>query len=298
MNYRMLGETGLSVSVIGVGTWQFGGEWGRDYTQNEVDAILDRAAENGITLIDTAECYGDHLSERLIGDYLRRHGRRPWVIATKFGHRYQKFMTRSSDFSPEGVRGQLAASLEALGTDRVDLYQFHSGSDDAFLNDELWAMLHEERAAGRVGHLGISISSRGSRVQVEGASAAGAEVLQVVYNRLDRGPETEVFPRARADGLGLIARVPLASGMLAGGYRPGHHFTGHDVRATFDPVEVERKLREARRVRTEEMPAGCDPAAWALAWCLRDPVVSCAIPGCKTPEQVDRNARAAETVAG
>src|SRR5512142_358118 len=109
MQFRVLGSTGLRVSVIGVGTWQFGGEWGRDYTQAEADAILDKAAEVGINLIDTAECYGDHLSERFIGDYLARHDRSRWIVATKFGHRFKKFMDRDEDFSLADVRSQLEA---------------------------------------------------------------------------------------------------------------------------------------------------------------------------------------------
>src|SRR3982750_2863236 len=114
MRYRILGRTGLRLSVIGIGTWQFGGEWGRDYSQADVDAILDRAAELGINFIDTAECYGDHMSERLIGDYLARHDRSRWIVATKFGHQFRSFMNRADDFSVDGVRRQLEASLSAL----------------------------------------------------------------------------------------------------------------------------------------------------------------------------------------
>src|SRR5512140_673189 len=122
MRYRILGSTGLRVSVIGVGTWQFGGEWGRNFSQADVDAILDQAAELGINLIDTAECYGDHLSERLIGDYLSRRDRSRWIIATKFGHQYHHFMDRTWHLSPPEVRQQLERSLKALRTDYVDLY--------------------------------------------------------------------------------------------------------------------------------------------------------------------------------
>ncbi|RPJ01491.1 MAG: aldo/keto reductase, partial [Candidatus Aminicenantes bacterium] len=145
MKYRTLGRTGLKVSVVGVGAWQFGGEWGRTFTQPEVDAILDRAAEAGVNLIDTAECYGDHLSERLIGDYLSRRGRDRWVIATKFGHRFKGFLERDDLFGADEVRAQLIASLRALRTDRIDIYQFHSGGDEAFLDDGLRAFLDEAR---------------------------------------------------------------------------------------------------------------------------------------------------------
>ena len=111
MKFRDLGSTGLRVSVIGLGTWQLGGEWGHDYTQAEADAIISKAGEVGINLIDTAECYGDHTSERLIGDYLSRHDRSKWIIATKFGHHFHKFMDRTEDFSAKDVQQQLEASL-------------------------------------------------------------------------------------------------------------------------------------------------------------------------------------------
>src|SRR6478672_7257927 len=127
MLYRTLGSTGLRASVIGVGTWQFGGEWGRNFSQGEVDAILDAAALAGINLIDTAECYGDHLSERLIGDYLKRHDRSRWIVASKFGHRFNGFMSRDDLFSADQLSPQLEGSLRALGVEAIDLYQFHSG---------------------------------------------------------------------------------------------------------------------------------------------------------------------------
>src|SRR5437016_5812979 len=126
MQYRVLGSTGLRVSVIGIGTWQLGGEWGHSYAQAEADAMFDKGAELGINLLDTAECYGDHTSEKLIGDYLTRHDRAQWIVATKFGHHFNGFMDRADDFSVAGVRQQLEASLKALQVEAIDLYQFHS----------------------------------------------------------------------------------------------------------------------------------------------------------------------------
>src|SRR3954453_11863432 len=161
MKYRNLGKTKLAVSVIGVGTWQFGGEWGRQYRQAEVDAILDKAEEQGINLIDTAECYGDHTSEALIGDYLSRRDRDRWIVATKFGHHFHGFMERSWDLSVAGVQAQLEKSLRALKVETIDLYQFHSGSDEDFQKPELWSMLQEQKRSGKVGHLGISIAGKG-----------------------------------------------------------------------------------------------------------------------------------------
>jgi aryl-alcohol dehydrogenase-like predicted oxidoreductase len=292
VRYRKLGSTGLSVSAVGVGAWQFGGEWGHDFTQGEVDAILDEAERQGINLIDTAECYGDHLSELLIGDYLSRRDRSRWMIASKFGHYFTGFLGRRDDFSAKGVRVQLEESLRALRTDYLDVYQFHSGSDEAFRNEELWSMLAGARQAGRVRHTGVSIRSKGSEAQAREARGYGVEVLQVVYNRLDRRPEEMYFPHAVRDNLGVLARVPLASGFLTGKYQPGTRFEGNDFRATFDAGKLETDLAEVERLRESEVPEGVPMAQWALAWCLREETVSAVIPGCKSVEQVRLNAGA------
>ena len=294
MKYRHLGSTGLPVSVIGIGTWQFGGEWGRDYTVAEVRAILDRARELGINLLDTAECYGDHVSERLIGEAIE--GRRDeWFIATKFGHRYTGHFQRDQLWTADEVLRQLDASLEALRTDHVDLYQFHSGTREAFDDPDLWSALAEQVQAGRIRHLGISISKNDDTYQTGHARDVGAEAIQVVYNRLDRTPEQDVFPICQNDDLGVLARVPLASGYLSGKYRPDATFDDpNDVRSRHDRETVQHKLEEAERIRREEVPDGIDMATWALAWCLQHPAVTCVIPGCKSVEQVEANARAAD----
>ncbi|HXR47310.1 MAG TPA: aldo/keto reductase [Candidatus Limnocylindrales bacterium] len=297
MRYRVLGKTGLRASVVGVGTWQFGGEWGHDFSQAEADAILDAAAECDINLIDTAECYGDHLSERLIGDYLSRRDRSRWFVATKFGHHFNRFMNRDDDFSVAGVKEQLEASLQALRVETIDLYQFHSGSDALFLNQELWTMLAQQKRAGKIRHLGVSILGKGSEWQAREAARFGVEALQMVYNRLDRRPEQIYFPHAQKNNLGILARVPLASGLLSGKYKPGATFVANDVRATFDAEKMKRDLAELERLQREEVPAGVPMAKWAMAWCLKNPAVTAVIPGCKNPEQVRANADAAELVA-
>jgi aryl-alcohol dehydrogenase-like predicted oxidoreductase len=298
MKYRVLGRTGLKVSVVGVGAWQFGGEWGKTFEQSEVDAILDRAAEAGVNLIDTAGCYGDHLSERLIGDYLSRRDRDRWIVATKFGHAFNGFMDRTDRFGAEEVRAQLIASLRALRTDRIDIYQFHSGSDEAFLDDGLRRVLEHVRLSGMVRNLGVSIRSSGSEVQAREAFGRGYGVLQVVYNRLDLRAESDVFPHARRHGLGVLARVPLASGLLSGKHEAGEKFGPDDYRSTLDRQEIARRVREAEKIVGEELPLGVSPARWALAWCLRDPVVTAVIPGAKSPEQVAENASAADLLSG
>ncbi len=300
MEYRTLGSTGLRVSVIGLGTWQLGGEWGKSYTASDAGAIFDAARDCGITLIDTAECYGDHLSERLVGEAIAED-RDGWTIATKFGHRYTTPFEREQLWSAAAVQAQLEASLAALGVDRIDLYQFHSGNRAAFDNDELWNMLARQKEAGKIGHLGISVSSSQPPAeqvyQVRRAREVGAECIQVVYNRLQREPEAEILPACGEANLGVLARVPLASGFLSGKYRPGAAFGAGDIRSKRTPQEIAELATEAQAIQANEVPAGVPMAAWALAWCLRSPTVTAVIPGCKDAVQVAQNAAAADLLA-
>jgi aryl-alcohol dehydrogenase-like predicted oxidoreductase len=296
VKYRRLGKTGLNVSVIGVGTWQFGGEWGRAFTQPEANAILDRARELGINLVDTAECYGDHLSEQLVGRAIK-HDREKWIVATKFGHHFMGHLKREQLWSPKDVDKQLHESLRALGTDFIDLYQFHSGSNEAFDQDELWETLHRHVVSGKIHHIGISVSPNTNMHQVSRASMVGVSTIQVVYNRLDRASEAEVLPSCEEQALGILARVPLASGLLSGKYKLGDTFDNpDDVRTQRNPADTQRQLAEVERIGREEVPAGVPMAAWALAWCLQNEAVTCVIPGCKSPEQVSSNAAAADLV--
>lgn len=294
MKYRSIGKTGLRASVVGIGTWQFGGEWGRAFSQQEVDQLLGRSKELGINLIDTAECYGDHLSESLVGGAIKGDRER-WLVATKFGHKFHSNFERTDRWSPSEVVDQLNASLKALGTDYVDLYQFHSGGDEAFDQAELWEVLNDQVKAGKIRHLGISIGSNDNIHQTSQASQVGAEAIQVVYNRLDRVPEERVFVSCLEQNLGVLARVPLASGYLSGKYGPDSVFDNpDDVRSRHDREDRERKLEQVQQIQREEVPAGVNMATWALAWCLQHPAVSCVIPGCKTVAQVEANARAAD----
>ncbi|MGB7157126.1 MAG: aldo/keto reductase [Tepidisphaeraceae bacterium] len=293
MKYRTLGKTGLRVSVIGIGTWQLGGEWGKEFSQPEVDAMFDKGRQLGLNLIDTAECYGDHTSERLIGGAIARD-RDKWVVATKFGHRFHGHMQRSDERSPRDAVEQLEASLKALRTDHVDLLQYHSLADDEFDNVELQQTLIRLKEQGKVRHIGNSIRGNADDHQTVRSEAARVETLQVIYNRMDRRPEQRDFPYALAHHLGVLARVPLASGYLSGKYKPGARFTGGDFRAGHTPEDIDRKLREVEQIAKNEVPPGVPMAQWALAWCLQHPAVSAVIPGCKSVEQVESNAKAAE----
>lgn len=296
MKYRQLGKTGRKVSVIGIGTWQFGGEWGKTFSQNEVNRILGRGKELGINLIDTAECYGDHLSEQLIGGFLQQDRREDWFVATKFGHQFHGHLNRTDRYSAKDMLEQLDASLKALQTDYIDLYQFHSGNNEAFDNDELWTLLDKQVQAGKIRHLGTSIGKNDNLHQTEQSTQVNSEVIQVIYNRLDRKPEEQVFPSCIKQNLGVLARVPLASGYLSGKYKPGAEFSANDVRNNHDKEATLLKLKQAQEIQQNEVPAGMNMAQWALAWCLKHNAVTSVIPGCKSVEQVEANAAAAQWV--
>jgi aryl-alcohol dehydrogenase-like predicted oxidoreductase len=296
MKYRRLGRTDLVVSTVGFGTWQFGGEWGRTFALEDVARLLAHAKERGINFVDTAECYGDGLSESLIGRALRGQ-RADWILATKFGHKYNGLFDRTPRWSARQMVEQLDRSLDNLETDHVDLYQLHSPKDDFFADEELWAALLEQVKAGKVRHLGISISSNDNLAQTQAATRLGADALQIVYNRLDRTPERRVFPSCMEQGLGVLARVPLASGFLSGRFKPNqtHVFSPDEVRGRwYGSEDVKRMVAEVAAIAETELPPGVDMATWSLAFCLRHPAVTSVIPGMTSVSQIDSNTRAAD----
>jgi myo-inositol catabolism protein IolS len=300
MKYRILGKSGLRVSVIGMGTWQFGGEWGMDFTQEQVTPMFRRAMELGINLIDTAECYGDHLSERFIGQAIRELGagaREKFLLATKFGHHFVGAFNRTEPRAAADIQRQLEDSLAALQTDYIDLYQYHSWGDGQFESQGVRGVLEKAKAAGKIRHIGNSLGAGiKNRVQIDQSEGFGVEALQVVYNRLQRGAEEFFFAGAQERKLGVMARVPLASGLLSGKYKPGAKFAENDVRGKWQAQGMEDRLAEVQKIAAEEVPAGVPMGRWALAWCLRHPAVQCVIPGCKNVRQVEDNAQASELV--
>jgi aryl-alcohol dehydrogenase-like predicted oxidoreductase len=296
MKYRRLGKTGLNVSVIGMGTWQLGGEWGKTFSQEEVTPMFRRAHELGINFIDTAECYGDHTSERLTGAAIRELGmREKFLIATKFGHKFEANFVRSEPRTGPDVEKQLEDSLRALQTDYIDLYQYHSVRDDEFAAEDVRAVLERAKKAGKIRHIGNSIGGgTKTTAQIEQSPRMQVEAIQLVYNRLMRQAEDLFFPVCERLRLGVLARVPLASGFLSGKYKPGATFAENDVRNAWQKEGADERLREVEKIAGSEVPPGVPMAQWALAWCLKSPAVQCVIPGCKSVEQVESNAAAGD----
>ena len=299
MKYRELGTTGLSVSAISFGAWAIGGTWG-NVSQSESQRALATAADQGVNFFDTADVYGDGLSERLVGELVRSR-QTPIYVATKAGRR----------LSPHTADGYTRANLEAfversltnLGMDAVDLLQLHCPPIEVYYRPEVFGALDDLKAAGKIRHYGVSVE----KVE-EGLIALeypGVESIQLIFNLFRMRPAELLLERARARSVGIIARVPLASGMLTGKLSPASTFEpddhrnfnrrgeAFDVGETFSGVPFDVGLEAVEKLRAL-VPPGQTLIDLALAWILSHPEVTCAIPGAKSPEQVAHNVRAAE----
>lgn len=299
MKYRPLGSTGFSVSTIGFGAWAIGGAWG-SVSESESRRALAAAVDHGIDFFDTADVYGDGLSERLVGE-LVRSSRTPLHVATKAGRRLSPHT--ADGYTLANLTAFVERSLDNLGLDAVDLLQLHCPPTEVYYRPEVFGALDTLKAAGKIRHYGVSVE------KVEEALIAleypGVESIQIIFNVFRQRPAELLFERARARQVGIIARVPLASGLLTGKLSRAssfdsddhrnfnRHGQAFDVGETFSGVPFEVGLDAVEELRAL-LPAGHSPSDLSLAWILSHPEVSCAIPGAKSPAQVEQNARAAE----
>ena len=291
----------MSVSVIGLGTWQLGGEWGTTFTARDARAIFDAAREQGITLVDTAECYGDHLAERLVGEAIREDRDR-WVVATKFGHRYTVPFEREQAWTAAAVQEQLEDSLAGPRhrLDRpVPVPLGHARRLRQRGAVERCSPGRSRRASSVTSGSPLPAPSprQTSSTRFGGPGRWAPSACRWCTTGCSGAPRTRFSRTASSDGLGVLARVPLASGFLSGKYTAGASFAPGDIRSRRSAEEIARLAAEAERIRREEVPEGSPMAAWALAWCLRPTAVTAVIPGCRDPLQVRQNASAADLVA-
>jgi len=302
MQYRMLGRTGLKVSEVGFGAWAIGGPaklgdieigWGQVDDAMSLRAI-GAAHDAGVTFFDTADVYGAGRSEILIGKALRSK-RDGVVIATKVGNRTTAGGEWIKDFSKQWITEAIDASLTRLGMDYVDLYQLHSGTDTAQYRDETFEALEALKTAGKIRFYGISVGPCAHGPWV--IRNTPADTIQVVYNMLEREPEVELLPLAQERGIGIIARVPLASGFLSGKFTPDTQFAPNDHRSrTYPPEKIRQMVGRVARLGFLTEGKSKTPAQAALQYCLAHPAVSVVIPGAKTPEQARANAAASDGV--
>lgn len=300
MEHRTLGRTGREVSVVGLGTWQLGADWG-EVDPAQARAVLDAAAGAGVTFFDTADVYGDGRSEQAIGAFLRDNPGLEVTVATKMGRRAEQV---PENYVLANFRQWVDRSRRNLGTDVLDLVQLHCPPTAVYGDDELYDALDTLVDEGAVRHYGVSVERTDEALA---AIARGrTATVQIVLNAFRLKPLDDVLPAAEAAGVGIIARVPLASGLLSGTYSETTTFAADDHRAynrdgaafdvgeTFSGVEFERGLAAVREFG-QLVPEGTTTAQAAIAWITAQRGVSTVIPGARSVDQVRANAAAADT---
>ncbi|HXH21829.1 MAG TPA: aldo/keto reductase [Dehalococcoidia bacterium] len=286
MRYRMLGRSQLMTSEVGFGGWAIGGGWGPVDDDTSIAAIR-KAIDAGVSFIDTADVYGEGHGEEVIGKALEGNARHRAVIATKAGLKAPS----GHDFSPAHIEKALEGSLRRLGTDWVDVLQLHNPTRAALEDPELWETLKRLKAEGKIRAYGASV--RSPREAVLAIENGDVDTVQVVFNVIDQEAR-ELFETARAHRVGVIARVPLASGFLTGKYSHDHKFHRTDWRARLGPARRRQMLRRAEALDPVARGVGSSKAQAALAFVLSYRDVAVTIPGVKTPEQAEENAASSD----
>jgi aryl-alcohol dehydrogenase-like predicted oxidoreductase len=301
MRTRAIPRAHLEVSEVGLGTWQLGGDWG-EVSDEQARAVLHAALDAGVTFLDTADVYGDGRSERLVGAVVAARGDTDRVtIATKAGRRADPHV--ASGYTRDALRRWVTRSLENLGVQRIDLLQLHCPPSEVYADDELFGALDDLVTEGLLAAYGVSVET--CEEALDAIARPGVASIQIILNAFRRKPLEAVLPAAREAGVGVIARVPLASGLLSGRYDLDTTFPGEDHRTynrrgeafdvgeTFAGVPFDVGVRAAREVSALAGPDRT-PAQLALRWILDQDAVSTVIPGARSIEQVRGNVAASD----
>ncbi|WP_070026659.1 MULTISPECIES: aldo/keto reductase [Streptomyces] len=298
MDEREIRRSGQKMSVVGLGTWQLGADWG-DVDEKDALAVLEAAAESGVTFFDTADVYGDGRSEQTIAAFLRGRPDLRVLVATKMGRRVEQL---PENYVLDNFRAWNDRSRRNLGVDRIDLVQLHCPPTPVFTSDEVYDALDTLVEEERIAAYGVSVETCAQAL----AAIARPHVasVQIILNPFRMKPLHEVLPAAREAGVGIIARVPLASGLLSGKYTKDTVFAANDHRTfnrhgeafdqgeTFSGVDYETGV-EAAAEFAALAPEGYTPAQLALRWIIEQEGVTTVIPGARNPEQARANAAAA-----
>ncbi len=296
MEHRILGRTGREVSVIGLGAWQLGADWG-EVSEDEAFATLSAAADAGVTFIDTADVYGDGRSEQIVGRFAK--GRPGLTVATKMGRRMEQI---PANYVMSNFRAWNERSRQNLGVDTIDLVQLHCPPTPVYSTDAVFDALDTLVAEEKIAAYGVSVET--CEEALTAIARPNLASVQIILNAFRLKPLERVLPAARAAGVGIIARVPLASGLLSGRYdenttfAPDDHRTfnrrgeAFDVGETFSGVDFATGLEAVRRL-APLVPEGATMAQFALRWILDQEGVSVVIPGARNPAQAAANAAAA-----
>lgn len=300
MKYRKLGKDGFEVSEVGLGCWQLGGDWGKDFNEQQAFEIFETALEYGTTLFDTADVYGDGNSEKFIGDYMQQTGRTDIRVVTKLGRNAKLY---PDNYTKDSLRWSIEQSLERLQVSSLDLVQLHCIPTIELEKGNVFEWLRELKQEGLIKHFGASVES----VDEALICLLQDEILslQVIFNIFRQKLVTELLPKAQEKGVGILARVPLASGVLTGKFTPQHTFNKSDHRnfnkdgelfnvgETFAGVPFEKGVAFAERIK-EWIPEGLNLTRVALRWVLDHEAVSTVIPGASSGSQAKENALISE----
>ncbi|RPI94453.1 MAG: aldo/keto reductase [Chloroflexi bacterium] len=302
MQYRELGRTGWNVSAISFGAWAIGGTWGNVKDEESLSA-LQRALDLGVNFFDTADAYGDGRSEQLLAR-LRKERSEPFYVATKAGRRLSPHV--AAGYNKKNLTSFVERSLKNLEIEALDLLQLHCPPMEVFYMPEVFDALDDLLKDGKLRHYGVSVE------KVEEALKAieypNVETVQIIFNMFRQRPMDLFFREAQRRKIGILARVPLSSGMLTGKMTPKTSFQEDDHRQgnrngewfdrgeTFSGLEYETGLQAVEELRPL-IPEGMSMAQMALRWILMSPAVTCAIPGAKRPSQVEENVKAADLPA-
>jgi aryl-alcohol dehydrogenase-like predicted oxidoreductase len=302
MEERILGRTERPVSIIGLGTWQLGADWGEVNETAALD-VLSAAVASGVTFLDTADVYGDGRSERLIGRFRDDNPQLPVMVATKMGRRVDQV---PENFTLQNVRAWTDRSRRNLDTDQLDLVQLHCPPTAVYSHDQIYDALDTLVSSGAIANYGVSVETCDEALTA--ISRRGTATVEIILNAFRLKPLEAVLPSAINNGVGIIARVPLASGLLSGAYTTSTTFAENDHRnfnrrgeafdvgETFSGVDYETGVRAAKEFAdlVAQLPFEATPAQAALAWVAQQPGVTTVIPGARTAAQARANAAAAE----
>ena len=295
MKYRTLGKTGLKISEISLGTWQVGGKWGTEFDNDNAERIINSAIDKGVNFIDTADVYGNGLSEAAVGRVVRSRSEKVYV-ASKCGRQITPH--RNEGYKPEVLTTYVEDTLRRTGLETLDLIQLHCPPTDVYYRPEIFETFDQLKKSGKIQHFGVSVE----KVE-EGIKAMeydNVATIQLIFNIFRQRPKEKIFPQAKEKNVGIIVRVPLASGLLSGKYSKDTVFNKDDHRnfnregqvfdkgETFAGVDYEQGLKAVRELEGL-FPDSVNLAQIALQWILRFEEVSCVIPGASRPEQVESN---------
>lgn len=300
MKYRTLGKTGFEVSEISLGTWQVGGRWGQDFDDSNADETLNRAVDAGVNFLDTADGYGGGLSERAVGSIVKKRNERIFV-ASKCGRRLKPHTAEG--YTEENIRGFVDASLKNTGLDVIDLIQLHCPPTQVYYNPEVFEALDSLQREGKIRNYGVSVE------KVEEALKAieypNLATVQIIFNLFRQRPAELFFKKAKKENIGIIVRVPLASGLLTGKLTRESRFSDQDHRTfnregqkfdkgeTFAGVDYEVGLEAVEKLKNLFSDQS-SLALSALRWILMFDEVGCIIPGASRPDQAETNAKASD----